>query len=58
MDVGFATPIRSFPGDGSSTKLGRGAARKTPFVAAVEGTGEGCPTRIKLTYKEVTIWPG
>ncbi len=35
-------------GERSGGKRGRGAAGKTPFVAAVETTGEGHPTRIKL----------
>ena len=35
-------------GERSGGKRGRGAAGKTPFVAAVETTGEGQPTRIKL----------
>ena len=36
-------------GERTGCKPGRGAAGKTPFVAAVETTSEGCPTRIKLT---------
>lgn len=36
-------------GERTGCKPGRGAAGKTPFVAAVETTAEGCPTRIKLS---------
>lgn len=36
-------------GERSGGKPGRGAAGKTPFVAAVETTHEGRPTRIKLS---------
>jgi hypothetical protein len=36
-------------GERSGGKRGRGAAAKTPFVAAVETTREGRPTRIKLS---------
>lgn len=36
-------------GERTGGKVGRGAAGKTPFVAAVETTQEGCPTRIKLS---------
>ena len=49
-------------GERTGGKRGRGAAGKTPFVAAVETTGEGCPTRIKLAVvkgfrtTEITAW--
>jgi hypothetical protein len=36
-------------GERTGCKPGRGAAGKTPFVAAVETTAEGRPTRIKLS---------
>jgi len=36
-------------GERTGGKVGRGAAGKTPFVAAVETTEDGCPTRIKLS---------
>lgn len=36
-------------GERTGCKPGRGADGKTPFVAAVETTKEGCPTRIKLS---------
>jgi len=36
-------------GERSGGKRGRGAAGKTPFIAAVETTEEGNPTRIKLS---------
>lgn len=36
-------------GERTGCKPGRGAAGKTPFVAAVETTKEGCPTRVKLS---------
>jgi transposase-like protein len=36
-------------GERTGCKPGRGAAGKTPFVAAVETTSEGHPTRIKLS---------
>lgn len=36
-------------GERTGCKPGRGAEGKTPFVAAVETTAEGCPTRIKLS---------
>lgn len=36
-------------GERTGCKPGRGAEGKTPFVAAVETTVEGCPTRIKLS---------
>jgi len=36
-------------GERTGCKPGRGAAGKTPFVAAVETTEEGYPTRIKLS---------
>src|SRR6185437_7814913 len=35
-------------GERSGGKRGRGAAGKTPFVAAVETTAEGKPVRLKL----------
>ena len=36
-------------GERTGGKRGRGAAGKTPFVAAVETTKEGNPTRVKLS---------
>jgi len=39
-------------GERTGCKPGRGAEGKTPFVAAVETTDEGHPTRIKLTVVE------
>ncbi len=39
-------------GERTGGKRGRGAAAKTPFVAAVETTDEGSPTRIKLSVVE------
>jgi len=36
-------------GERTGCKPGRGAAGKTPFVAAVETTGDGSPIRIKLS---------
>lgn len=36
-------------GERSGGKRGRGSPDKTPFIAAVETTGDGCPTRIKLS---------
>jgi len=36
-------------GERTGCKRGCGAADKTPFVAAVETTSEGCPMRIKLS---------
>ena len=36
-------------GERTGCKPGRGAAGKTPFVAAVERTQDRCPTRIKLS---------
>ena len=36
-------------GERSGCKPGRCAAGKTPFVAAVESTGDHCPIRIKLS---------
>ena len=36
-------------GERTGCKPGRGAAGKTPFVAAVETTQDRCPTRIKLS---------
>ena len=49
-------------GERSGCKPGRGAAGKTPFVAAVETTVEGRPTRIKLSIvkgfrsEEIRLW--
>ena len=49
-------------GERSGCKPGRGAAGKTPFVAAVETTAEGRPTRIKLSIvkgfrsEEIRLW--
>jgi len=49
-------------GERTGCKRGRGAADKTPFVAAVETTSEGCPMRIKLSVikgfrkTEITSW--
>ena len=39
-------------GERTGCKPGRGAEGKTPFVAAVETTAQGCPTRIKLSVIE------
>ena len=36
-------------GQRTGCKPGRGAAGKTPFVAAVETTDQRCPVRIKLS---------
>jgi hypothetical protein len=36
-------------GERTGCKPGRGAADKTPFVAAVETTDDGRPTRVKLS---------
>ena len=41
-------------GERTGGKQGRGAAGKTPFVAAVETTGEYCPVRVKLRCGELT----
>ena len=49
-------------GERSGGKVGRGAAGKTPFVAAVETNNEGHPMRIKLSVvkgfrtKEIERW--
>ena len=49
-------------GERTGCKPGRGAAGKTPFVAAVETTGEHCPVRIKLSVvkgfrtEEIKSW--
>ena len=49
-------------GERSGCKPGRGADGKTPFVAAVETTNEGHPTRIKLAVvkgfrtAEIAAW--
>ena len=51
-------------GERSGGKRGRGAAGKTPFVAAVQTTGEGHPVRVKLTVvkgfrkSEIASWAG
>ena len=39
-------------GERTGCKPGRGAEGKTPFVAAVETTAQGCPTRIKRSVIE------
>lgn len=36
-------------GERTGCKPGRGADGKTPFVAAVETTDQGCPTQVKLS---------
>lgn len=36
-------------GERTGCKPGRGAEGKTPFVAAVETTDQGCPTQVKLS---------
>ena len=41
-------------GERTGCKPGRGAAGKTPFVAAVETTAEHCPVRVKLRCGELT----
>jgi hypothetical protein len=49
-------------GERSGGKRGRGAAGKTPFIAAVETTATGQPTRIKLSVvkgfrtREIKAW--
>ena len=49
-------------GERTGGKRGRGAQGKTPFVAAVEKTSEGQPTRIKLSMvkgfraSEISSW--
>lgn len=49
-------------GERTGCKPGRGAEGKTPFVAAVETTSEGCPTRVKLSVvkgfrtAEIAAW--
>jgi len=49
-------------GERTGCKPGRGAAGKTPFVAAVETTEDRCPTRIKLSIvkgfrsAEIAAW--
>ncbi len=49
-------------GERTGCKPGRGAEGKTPFVAAVETTQEGCPIRIKLNVvkgfrtAEIAAW--
>ena len=49
-------------GERTGDKRGRGAEGKTPFVAAVETTSEGQPTRIKLSVvkgfrtSEISSW--
>jgi len=49
-------------GERTGCKRGRGAEGKTPFVAAVETTNEGQPTRIKLPVvkgfrsTEISVW--
>ena len=49
-------------GERTGGKRGRGAQGKTPFVAAVERTSEGQPTRIKLSMvkgfraSEISSW--
>lgn len=49
-------------GERTGSKRGRGAADKTPFVAAVQTTSEGNPVRIKLSIvkgfrtSEINVW--
>ena len=42
----------TWAGERTGCKPGRGAEGKTPFVAAVETTAQGCPTRIKRSVIE------
>ena len=44
-------------GERTGGKRGRGAAGKTPFVAAVETTKEGNPTRVKLSVVSYRSFP-
>ncbi len=59
---GFIELDDAYLGGERSGKPGRGAAGKTPFVAAVETTREGHPTRIKLAVvkgfrsAEIAAW--
>ena len=59
---GFIELDDAYLGGERSGKPGRGAAGKTPFVAAVETTSEGHPTRIKLAVvkgfrsAEIAAW--